>query len=292
MAPLSRVSCSSWRVAIALALLLPLAAEAFGLVSPHTHTKQDGSFLDNPMALYSSKSSSQDSSGSVVPDRRELLLAGGSLGSALLVAAAASIGGNDLAPPASFATDSNNNAQILTSADDALALIDAQCDRRFIHAVIASDYRLLYRGGNVQKRPSVYSIDIDSDKIVAPVASDFKKALEQQQNSNADIVSTWSSNSPFHMAVTNPNMIDSKVVSVWPLGENVHFAWTAPQQQQEILNPDSSLIVDGVDCGVMSLEDALERPNGQVTIHANSFLMVPASMEKELVEKLKHSFII
>ena len=52
------------------------------------------------------------------------------------------------------------------------------------------------------------------------------------------------------------------------------------------------MIVDGIDCGVMSLEDALERPNGQVMIHADSFLMVPAFMEQELVEKLRLSFII
>lgn len=291
MTPLLRVSCPSWRVAAALlALLLPLAAEAFSFVSPHTVLKHHGAIPDNPMALQSSKSSSRDTSGAVEVDRRELLVAGGSIGLALLGGAAATIGGNAVAPPALSVANSNNNAQILASSDDALALIDAQGDRRFIHAVIASDYRLLYRGGNLQKRPSVYSIEFDSDRMATPLASDFKNALEQQQQS--DMASTWSSNSPFHMAVTNPNMIDSKVVSVWPLGENVHFAWTSPQQQPDVLNSNSKLIVDGVDCGVMSLEDALERPDGQVMMHANSFLMVPASMEKDLVEKLKHSFII
>jgi hypothetical protein len=56
---------------------------------------------------------------------------------------------------------------------------------------------------------------------------------------------------------------------------------------------DSKVIVDGIDCGRMSLEDALDGgKNMQVLVQAKQFLVVPHSMERQLIEKLQGAFLI
>ena len=297
--------------------------------SAHTHIVQ----AITQTQLQSSETSPETAPtlpASAVVGRRDLLA--GSVGSALLAAAAAGSGWQpwqQLRVESSsydYVTGASQRQPLFmaSSLDEALALIDAQCDRRFLHAVVSSDYRLLYRGVPVSSPasqvPSVYQVDDERRRHTAPVAAEFRTALEWQQehhqtshssSRSSTLLSTWSSSSPFHVAATDPQSISStnpnqSVVSVWPLGDNVHFAWSKdPQaarlvsssshgQQAMIANKETtnSLIVDGVDCGVMSLEDALERPHGQVLVHANSVLMVPATMERELVERLKQSFLI
>jgi len=252
-----------------------------------------------PTQLYSTESA-QDSKFQI--NRRDIL----STGSGLLLAAG--VAGlkwqqqqqSDTRDIALLANAGKlSNRRLLSSLDDALDLIDTQCDRRFLHAVVASNYRLLYRGTNaspVARFPSVYALNsfTGGTTTKALVVADFQAALEEQGiNIEKNLLTSWDNTSPFHMAATNARDIgssSSSTASVWPLGDNVHFAWTA--QEQATLKSSENLIVDGIDCGVMSLEDALDRPNGRVLFHANSVLLVPTFMEQELVERLKTSFII
>jgi hypothetical protein len=262
--------------------------------------------------LHSQASSLQDESqnGRMLMGRRELLTV-----SATSAAVAAGWQWQQQTPTVTTATASEekNSFQNLASIEDVLRVIDSQCDRRFLHAVVASGYQCLYRSvlrqqGNMPL--VVLSAAAASDNEKVPRASDFLESLVQTQTAKDQTGSPLlPSTGPFHLTVTNPKSSiltkpqqqeDQIPMSVWPLGDNVHFAWT--EQERELLwsrsnnaflvNASSKLIVDGIDCGVMSLEDALERSNGQVMVHADSYLMVPTFMEQELISKLKNSFII
>ncbi|CAB9522164.1 expressed unknown protein [Seminavis robusta] len=194
-------------------------------------------------------------------------------------------------------TTTNSPAEILGSIEEVLAAIEAQCDRRFLHALVATEYQqLLYRDvhsndsiTNNRRYASVVKVATPSDKT--PIHDDFIAAL------STTLLAENSVDSPFYLTTTGGSN-KRNMVSCWPLGSNVHYAW--PELEQDSLWSNNnkmtassqSIIVDGVDCGVMSLEDALERPRGQVMVHANSLLLVPATMEQELIARLKESFII
>jgi hypothetical protein len=209
--------------------------------------------------------------------------------------------------PASSIVDSSSSfITKVASVDDAVLLIESSCDRRFLHAVVASDYQLMYRGlpSSTKKQgittrnepetalesSSSSSETADASAVLASIETILQDRPLQPSNSK--------------LAVSNPETAKqwgSQVVSVWPLGENVHFAWpeegTAFSQVQVLDDKDDTtttrkIIVDGVDCGRMSLEDALES-NKEILFRAESgYLAVPLSMEKELVSKLKGAFII
>ena len=81
-----------------------------------------------------------------------------------------------------------------------------------------------------------------------------------------------------------PRRLLSQAASVWPLGENVHFAWS--EDGEALQKSAGKMIVDGVDCGRMALEDSLERKNGEIMVRADRYLMVPVSLEAELLAGL------
>jgi hypothetical protein len=193
------------------------------------------------------------------------------------------------APMLGIPTSSIDSSTItkLASVEEAVQLIESSCDRRFLHAVVASDYQLMYRGLPSTKRQVITTRNepetvLESD---AQVFSSIETILQGRP--------LVPSNS--RLAVSNPEAAKrwgTQVVSVWPLGENVHFAWL--EQGSAFSNADANpkIIVDGVDCGRMSLEDALES-NKEIMFRAESgYLAVPLFMEKELVSKLKGAFII
>lgn len=201
---------------------------------------------------------------------------------------------------------SMNNVQLLGSIDEALRMIDEQCDRRFLHAVIASNYRLLYRGvtDTLSKKPLVVVAKNDpqmDSKKETPTGSDFLHALEDTFPTTT-MDDALPSAGRYHLSLTNPKDTPFPQIpmSIWPLGSKVHFAWTENPQKTlwkqsagaVSLSSSSKVIVDGIDCGKMSLEDALERPNGQVIVYTDSYLMVPTALEEELLARLKNSFLI
>mmetsp|Transcript_11852 Transcript_11852/g.17184 ORF Transcript_11852/g.17184 Transcript_11852/m.17184 type:complete len:287 (-) Transcript_11852:59-919(-) len=196
--------------------------------------------------------------------------------------------------------DSSIQTTLLSSVDEALKTIASSCDRRYLHGVVASDYRLMYRG-ITPKESALPSIRSEPSDLLLPStygsaeASNFFTSLDKQMQSQPIKPSNG------HLAVTN---IDAAkewggyAASIWPLGENVHFAWleeggefwSDKTRDRDVNN--MKVIVDGVDCGRFSLEDALEGDGVEILFRAEKFLMVPVSMEEELLRGLKSSFII
>ena len=175
----------------------------------------------------------------------------------------------------------------LGSVEEAVQLIESSCDRRFLHAVVASDYQLMYRGLSSTEWQGITTRNepetvLESD---AQVFSSIETILQDRPLAP--------SNS--RLAVSNPDAAKrwgTQVVSVWPLGDNVHFAWLEEGHAFSDAGADPKILVDGVDCGRMSLEDALES-NKEIMFRAGSgYLAVPLSMEKKLISKLKGAFII
>lgn len=270
-------------MALRFLLISSLTASALGF-APTAPAKAIAS-----TRLFSDVSSSTESSPGLL-DRRDLLTA--SLGS-VAVAAGWKLQSENV--PTALVPESTTT-QILSSVEDAVALIDAQCDRRFLHALVATDYeQLLYRGVAPKQAKYLSAVNtMDSGTSQAkPVATDFMESLE-----SASLVEDFSGSTPFHLTTTGAKATAQKM-SLWPLGANVHFCWTENEQDRlwseskgSLVTSPQQIIVDGVNCGVMSLEDALERPQGQVMVRADSYLLVPASMEQDLIARLKDSFII
>jgi len=86
-------------------------------------------------------------------------------------------------------------------------------------------------------------------------------------------------------------------VSVWPLGEEVHFAWFESgglfYPRGDGLSVDRrEIVVDGINCGEVSLDDALRMDNVEIMFSGDQFLAVPIALEAELREALKNAFIL
>jgi hypothetical protein len=198
--------------------------------------------------------------------------------------------------------------QRLDSLEEALDMIATSCDKRFLHAVVASDYKLLYRGVDADDSRRMITIRREPYDLLDPTTYGSKEAvqyftrLEQEQLKDRPL---QPSNS--HLAttsVTTAKAWGGAAVSIWPLQEDnndsVHFAWkergglfwpssdTAGTQQELY----SAIIVDGVDCGKQSLDDVLQQDNSEVMFRANRFLAVPSSMDDQLIAKLKGAFLI
>jgi hypothetical protein len=173
------------------------------------------------------------------------------------------------------------------TVDQAVEIIETSCDRRFLHAVVASDYHLLYKASTATNQISIQS---GKDNVVSSVMA--TKDLETLEGKLQDRPLQPSAS---RLGFANPKDVNSNnkdVTSiVWPLGENVHFAWMEQGRSFESIREDDNVIVDGVDCGRMALEDALEGGK-QVMFQSEQYLSVPRSMEKELLTKLQSSFII
>ena len=100
-----------------------------------------------------------------------------------------------------------------------------------------------------------------------------------------------------HLATTCPKAAGEWGIaaSIWPIGEDgVHFAWFAdgglfwPRPE----GASQDVIVDGRDCGQMSLEDALVGDNWEVLFQTEKFVAIPVKFEDELCKELKKSFVI
>jgi hypothetical protein len=177
-------------------------------------------------------------------------------------------------------TSQNIPVRLLSSVDEALASIESECDRRFLHGVVASGYNLMYRA--ISTRDSRYPMLIQSEASDSVLSSHDFASLER------DMANQTIKPSNALLAVTSPGLVDTGVAaSVWPLGDNVHFAWT-----EDGALSAGKIIVDGVDCGRMSLEDALEGQDREIMFRADRFLAVPIALEAELLAGLRNAFII
>lgn len=163
-----------------------------------------------------------------------------------------------------------------SSVDQALSMIESIGDKRFLHAIVASDYRFLYQ----DEQP----LDL-SDTTIESI---FSKKVPSHENGSRSV-----------MMAASGSLASTKAVSVWPLEtpvctsascNSIHYAW--PEEEGSIPKSNNrKLIVDGIDCGKMALEDALEG-DIQVLVQAPSMLLVPKSMESQLRKGLRDAFLI
>mmetsp|Transcript_16533 Transcript_16533/g.47594 ORF Transcript_16533/g.47594 Transcript_16533/m.47594 type:complete len:334 (-) Transcript_16533:375-1376(-) len=197
----------------------------------------------------------------------------------------------------------------LPSVRAALDLIDKSCDRRFIHAVVASDYNFLYRGlpsGGVDARSPTIRMEpcdlLDPSTYGSDEAASYFRALDDRMKSDGSPVLP----SNGHLGVTCPKAAaewGGVAASVWPLGgeaydDGVHFAWFEsggefwPRPAAGAVASDN-VIVDGIDCGRLSLDDALAGDRWEVLFRADrGFLAVPVAFEAELREGFRSSFLV
>merc|ERR1719491_2332448 len=161
----------------------------------------------------------------------------------------------------------------------------------------------MYRGITKEdsKRPSI--IDAEPSDLLSPStygskeAADYFLSLEDGAMARKPIRP-----SNGHLATTS--IKDAKkwggyAASIWPLDGNVHYAWQerggnfwpATAASPSGSAPDV-VIIDGVECGKDSLDYALERDNSEIMFKADRYLVVPTSMEDQLVSRLRSSFII
>merc|ERR1719491_1797172 len=195
----------------------------------------------------------------------------------------------------------------ITNLDDVVKQIETSVDRRFLHAVVASGYHQHLYASQHQ----VNSNDNTNILVELEQHPEFWKKTPMQPSqcqlfvTDLDVArKRWGGRSP------------NDVVTVWPLmsvsssssststssGRNedggdhssgIHYAW--PEQggnfRSSTTTSRTDIIVDGIDCGRMSLEDALEG-NMEVLVQADQFLIVPLSMEEALVSRLKTSFLL
>lgn len=157
----------------------------------------------------------------------------------------------------------------VSSVEEALQIIKSRGDKRFLHGVVASDYKFLYE--QTKAIPSDISVEQIFSKKVPPVNNKWKAVV----------------------LATTGNLGQKMSASLWPLENNtnsndIHYAWP---EQGGVLESTQKMIVDGIDCGKMSLEDALEGEM-QVLVQAQTYLSVPWYMESSLRKGLQRAFLI
>lgn len=199
-----------------------------------------------------------------------------------------------------FLGSSSSNAHTLSTVAEVIQWIDDHCDRRFLHAVVASDYRFLYRGvaagdGSANKI-SIRSEEPDllRPETYGPEALPFFQKVEELLQDEAVKPSNG------HLATTSARDAAAwgTAASIWPM-RGAHYAWFQngglfyPRANNDASPLDrKSIIVDGRDCGKDSLEDALRGESWEIMVATPSFLAVPISRENELRERLRNSFLV
>jgi len=257
-----------------------------------------------PMGVVSERSPTFDSSSLSESNQRRNVLASLTIATSAAVATALSSKVPLMADSGDSIKSSSSTSSTMwlsSSVDEAIALIESSCDRRFLHGVVASDYRLMYRGMTAEeaRAPSIRSEPSD---LLLPSTYDSLDAANFFASLDKRMENQPIQPSNGHLATTDPEAAKSwggEAVSIWPLGENVHFAWLeegeefwSKQQQRSLDVKSLKVIVDGIDCGRMSLEDALESNNKEIMFRADRFLAVPTGLEKQLVQGLRDAFII
>jgi len=304
---------------VLLAALLGLSADAFipaqkraMLVQPSPAAASSPSFswcsvtnqpllLQIPLraSLVEQAEDKEDTSSNSATDRRSFLVG--------TIAAATAAAGITSSTTANLPLlGSNNNVQTLATVADAIQWIDDHCDRRFLHAVVASDYRFLYRG--VDTSNNSISIrreapDLLSPETYGPEALPFFQKLETLLQDEPVHPSNG------HLATTSAQDAaawGTTAASIWPMGGggggggDAHYAWFQdgglfyPRGGKDaaLVLDRKSIIVDGRDCGKDSLEDALRGDSWEIMVATPAFLAVPVSKENELRERLRNSFLV
>ena len=84
-------------------------------------------------------------------------------------------------------------------------------------------------------------------------------------------------------------------MSVWPLRDDVHYAWYQKRGRFHPLAaaaPERTLIIGSVKCGEMGLDDALSLDAFQVMLSTQQWMAVPAELDGELYKELVRAFLV
>jgi len=182
---------------------------------------------------------------------------------------------------------------------EAIQWIDDNCDRRFLHAIIASDYSFLYYGvdGTKDRKSSIRSEKFNADLLSLDTYG-TKEAVDYFQSVESILEKEIVKPSNGHLMTTSPKDAAKwgTAASIWPIN-GAHYAWFQDgglfyprDNAKNIVRGD--LIVDGKDCGRESLEDALRTDGCEIMVTADNFLVVPASLDEALRDALKGSFLV
>ena len=181
---------------------------------------------------------------------------------------------------------------------EAVKWIDQNCDRRFLHAMVSSDYQFLYRGINELNpitRVRSEKPDLLSSETDYYTSFDAKRYFEKIESLLLEEPVKASNG---HLATTSVKDASQYGIpaSIWPL-QGAHYAWFQRGglfYPREGIISRNDIIVDGKDCGKDSLEDTLQFDSCEVMFSSpnHSFLAVPASLDSQLREALKSSFLI
>jgi hypothetical protein len=219
----------------------------------------------------------------------------------ILVASSATVAAvssqNILVSDSSLATPAFAKAMDIPAA---IQWIDENCDRRFLHAVIASDYQFLYRGVTSLK-PNEIRMEKPTPDLLSEETYGSAQALEFFQNVQQVLEKDAVNPTNGHLATSSAKDAGEWGVagSIWPVNGS-HYAWfqdgglfyPRPNGVSSTLVQRADLIVDGKDCGKESLEDALRSDSCEVMVASDQFLVVPAGMDEKLREALKGSFLV
>ena len=264
------LSFSSMSIARGILVVVATLAAAAIPTASFVPSPSKASYRSSELKVFdaTSSSSSSDEDESISTNRRTALLTGISL-------AAGYFAKDTIASPAILSTlDSSATSPVLEkvlTVEQALNIIESRGDKRFLHAVVASDYQFLY------EQSKVVPSEIDATAI-------FSKKVSTAQAVQVELAATGSLRSP-----TAP--------SLWPLGDSilgesdVHYAWPEQGGKLQPTSRTQAMIVDGIDCGKMALEDALEG-DMQVLVQAPTYLVVPHRMEASLRKGLQEAFLI
>ena len=198
-------------------------------------------------------------------------------------------------PPSQVPTTAASNIiQPLKSVREAVDLIGTSCNKRFLYSVVASDYNFLYHGLDPQEASEPSILTSKPCDLLNPETYDSEEAaayFAQLDQRMARELKSPVRPSNGHLATTCPKAAGKWGVaaSIWPIGEDeVHFAWYAdgglfwPRPE----GASQDIIVDGRDCGKMSLEDALVGDNWEVLFQTDKFVSIPLKFEDELRKEL------
>jgi hypothetical protein len=219
------------------------------------------------------------------------------LGISSAVAAGAALQLNSV--PNEYAMNSASPIKAM-GISEAIQWIDDNCDRRFLHAIIASDYSFLYYGvdGAKDGKPSIHTEKFNADLLSLDTYG-TKEAVDYFQSVESILAQELVKPSNGHLMSTSPKDAAKwgTAASIWPVN-GAHYAWfqdgglfyPRDNDVRSIVRDD--FIVDGKDCGRESLEDALKTDGCEIMVTADNFLVVPASQEVELRDALKGSFLV
>lgn len=189
----------------------------------------------------------------------------------------------------------HGNTMTLSQAID---WIENNCDKRFIHAVVASDYNFLYYGLDQNAKETIRVESLQKSDLLTFETYGSNDAVDYFQNLESLLANDVVKPSNGHLMTTSSKDAThwGTAYSMWPM-DNVHYAWF---QSKGLFYPRSSvtaltrddIIVDGRDCGKDSLDDALTANGCEVLVSGQRYMAVPASMDNELRQALKDAFLI